>query len=170
MRLKEKFEIVTSGNGHRGAGRQNLINESKEGQTHAQGEVSETLKVLRSNPVLGFVCCIPYTSVISCLIVSSTPLVSLSLFLMLPSFFPSTRSPQVVGQSSSELSHANENPMLPFSHLMKTDLEAPLCMRSRLHNMDEGLVQKRSWGVGLEQKTNFKFLQCLISLNPGYLG
>lgn len=89
---------------------------------------------------------------------------------MLPSFFSSTRSPQVVGQSNSELSHANENAVLPFSHLMKTDPEAPHFTRSRLHNMDTVLVQKQSWGVEVEQKTTFKSLQCHVPLNPGRLG
>lgn len=125
------------------------------------------------NPVLRFVCCIPYTSVISCLsllLLWSLLLCVAACFLMLPSFFSSSRSPQVVGQSSSELSHANENPVLPLSHLMETDLEAPHCTRSRLHNMDTVLVQKQSWGVEVEQKTNFKSLQCLVSLNPGNVG
>lgn len=95
----------------------------------------------------------------------------LLVFLMLLSFFSSTCSPQVAGQSSSELSRANENPMLSFSQCMKTDLEAPQhCTRSRLHNMDMILVQKQLWGVEVDQKTNFKSLQCLASLNPGYLG
>lgn len=79
MRLKVKFEIVTSGNEHGGEHKYNLIIIERGLDSDAQGEVSETLKVSGINPVLRFVCCIPYTSVISCLIVSSAPLVSLSL-------------------------------------------------------------------------------------------
>jgi len=71
---------VTLGTEPRGGCKENHINGSKEGQTPMCMEESvKSLKVSSTAPVLRFVCCFPYSSVISCLVNSSTSLVFFSL-------------------------------------------------------------------------------------------